>query len=594
MTLEALLNLLPFTYIFLLDTEFFSLVAGNLPTIVCLVIKELRSGKIYRFWMDELSRMATPPFPIGRDAVFIAYYSSAEWLSFLALGWPLPRNVIDFYTEYRWITNGLVWYAKSSLVDALDRFDIPSIGHDEKDEMRALIMGGGPWDASEKLAIVDYCESDVVALEKLFPYIVPRLDLKRALFRGRYMIATARMEFLGIPIDVPRYNQLLSHWDCIQEQLIDRINLDYYCVFDGKRFKSKVWSWFLYHNGIPWPRTATGRLDLRAETFETMLRLYPWIEAIYNVRRTIGKMRLRNISVGSDGRNRCLLSPFRSRTGRNQPSSARFILGTAAWMRSLVRPEPGQGLAYIDFCRQEFGIAAALSRDPAMISAYVSGDPYMRLARAAGYVPADATKESHPQQRAIFKELALAIQYGLGVRALAAKLGTTTSRAQALLDAFKRTFPQFWGWSNDVVRYAILKRKLTSALGWQRQYPIIMTQSVRNFLMQAGGADILRLSIIFAQQAGVRVLAPLHDAVLIEFDIDDAEESVAAMQAAMHRASEKVLGGFPLESEARVIVYPDRYMEDRGRATWDLVWTIVDKIERGLIQEDGDGDDDLD
>ncbi len=590
MTLESLCALLPFTYIFLLDTEFYSVVPGDRPTVVCVVLKELRSGTIHRYWMDELTRMSVPPFPTGRDAVFIAYYSSAEWVSFLTLGWSLPWNVLDFYTEFRWLKNGVMWYAKSGLVDALDAFGIPSIGHDEKEEMRDLVMSGGPWDIEERAAILDYCLSDVEALEKLFPVIVPRLDLKRALFRGQYMVASARMEYFGIPIDVPLYDRLLTHWDHIQEQLIERINWDFYCVFDGKRFKSKVWSWYLVRNGIAWPRTPSGRLDLKAETFESMLRLHPQIEPIYNVRNTLGKFRLRNITVGADGRNRCLLSPFRSRTGRNQPSSSKFVLGAASWMRSLVRPEPGRGLAYLDFNQQEFGIAAALSGDADMQKAYLSGDPYIQLARAAGYVPADATKESHSHERGIYKETALGVQYGLGVKGLADKLGTTTSRAKALLNAHKRAFPRFWAWSDDVVRYAILHRQLTSVLGWRRQYPKVTSQSARNFVMQAGGADILRLSIILAQQAGVRVLAPLHDAVLIEFDTDEAEKSVAVMQAAMRRASERTLGGFPLGSEATVILHPDRYMEERGKATWDLVWNIVDEIERGELRGADDND----
>ena len=584
MTLETLCDLLPFAHIFLLDTEFYSVVPGDRPTVVCLVIKELRSGVTQRFWQDELNRMPVPPFPIGEDAVFIAYYSSAEWLSFLALGWQLPCNVIDFYTEFRWLKNGVVWYAKSGLVDALDEFGIPSIGHDEKDEMRELIMSGRHWDIEEKAQILAYCTTDVVALEKLFPFIVPRLDLKRALFRGRSMVATARMEFLGTPIDVPLYNRLLTHWDHIQEQLIERINWDFYCVFEGRRFKSKVWAWYLMRNEIAWPCTPSGRLDLKTETFESMLRLHPEIEPIYNVRNTIGKMRLRNISVGTDGRNRCLLSPFRSRTGRNQPSSAKFILGAASWMRGLVRPEPGRGLGYVDFCQQEFGVAAALSNDPGMMAAYSSGDPYIQLARSAGYVPFHATKESHPRERSIYKETALAVQYGLGVKGLANKLGTTTSRAEALLNAHKKAFPRFWAWSDDVVRCAILQRQLTSGPSdGVGSYPKVTSQSARNFPMQSAGADILRLSIIFAHQAGVKVLAPLHDAVLIEFDINDAKESVIAMQNAMRRASELTLGGFPLGSEAKVILYPDRYMEDRGRATWDLVWTIVNEFEKRQI-----------
>ena len=50
------------------------------------------------------------------------------------------------------------------------------------------------------------------------------------------------------------------------------------------------------------------------------------------------------ILQGWDGRTRCLLSPFGSDTGR----STRFIFGPAVWIRSLIRPTEGYGIAYID------------------------------------------------------------------------------------------------------------------------------------------------------------------------------------------------------------------------------------------------------
>jgi len=42
----------------------------------------------------------------------------------------------------------------------------------------------------------------VVALERLLPAMLPRIDLQRAVaVRGRYMKAAAAMEWNGVPID---------------------------------------------------------------------------------------------------------------------------------------------------------------------------------------------------------------------------------------------------------------------------------------------------------------------------------------------------------------------------------------------------------
>jgi hypothetical protein len=113
---------------------------------------------------------------------------------------------------------------------------LDTFGAVEKDEMRALVMRGSPWTAEERAAVLDYCMSDVDALARLVPAMLPRIDLPRALLRGRYMSAAARMEHNGVPIDVPMLDKLRRYWVPIQEKLIERIDADY-GVFDGRTFK---------------------------------------------------------------------------------------------------------------------------------------------------------------------------------------------------------------------------------------------------------------------------------------------------------------------------------------------------------------------
>jgi len=106
-------------------------------------------------------------------------------------------------------------------------------------------------------------------------------------------------------------------------------------------------------------------------------------------------MRLSDLAAGKDGHNRTLLSAFRARTSRNQPSNSRFIFGPSVWLRGLIKPPPGYGIAYIDWSQQEFGIAAALSGDQMIMEAYRSGDPYLSFAKQANAAPPDATKATH-------------------------------------------------------------------------------------------------------------------------------------------------------------------------------------------------------
>src|SRR5262249_35724556 len=111
-------------------------------------------------------------------------------------------------TEFRNLTNGLPTPSGSGLVGALVYHGLPAIDAEEKNEMRQLIMRGGPWSERDRESILDYCESDVESLARLLPAMLPRIDLPRALLRGRYMAAAARIERAGAPIDVPTLERL--------------------------------------------------------------------------------------------------------------------------------------------------------------------------------------------------------------------------------------------------------------------------------------------------------------------------------------------------------------------------------------------------
>ena len=94
--------------------------------------------------------------------------------------------------------------------------------------------------------------------------------------------------------------------------------------------------------------------------------------------------------------------------------------------------------------------------------------------------------------------------------------------------------------------------------------------------MQANGAEMLRLACCKLTEDGVRVCAPVHDALLIEAADADIEQTVQQCQQAMAWASRQVLLEFALRTEVKIIWYPDRYMDKRGRAMWQEVIGLLD------------------
>ncbi len=560
-----------FSNVWCLDFEFVQ-PEGDRPTPVCMVAQEVRSGRRLRLWQNELSE---PPFSFGPESLFVAYYSSAEWNCHLALNWPLPTRILDLFAEFKCLTSGLSLPCGAGLLGALAYHGLDGIESSEKDAMRALILRGGPWSDAERVAILDYCESDVSALRRLLPAMLPQIDLPRALVRGRYMAASARMESNGVPIDVSALTTIRTNWDVIQDRLIERIDADY-GIYDGRKFKANRWeAWTANHN-IPWPRLPSGAIALDDDTFREMARTYSAVGPIRELRTSLSQLRLNDLSVGSDGRNRCLLSAFGSRTSRNQPSNTRFIFGPAVWLRGLIRPKPGMAVAYIDYEQQEFGIGAALSGDTAMRAAYASGDPYMTFARQAGAVPADATKHTHAAQREQFKVCALAVQYGMSAEGLAKKLDESVARGRELLQLHRTTYPIYWRWSDSIVDYAILHGQLQSVFGWTVHVVAnVNPRSLRNFPLQANGAEILRVACCLATEQGLRVCCPVHDALLIEAPAEEIDDAVRRCQKAMEEASQLVLSGFTIRTEPKVVRFPDRYMDKRGLAMWSAVSDLL-------------------
>jgi DNA polymerase I len=246
-------------------------------------------------------------------------------------------------------------------------------------------------------------------------------------------------------------------------------------------------------------------------------------------------------------------------------------------------------VAYVDWSQQEFGIAAALSGDSAMMQAYTSGDPYLTFAKQARAVPIDATKKSHPREREQFKVCALAVQYGMGPQSLARSLGQPEAMARELLRLHRNTYPTFWRWSDSAVNHAMLRGWLQTVFGWRVQVgPRANPRSLANFPMQANVAEMLRLACCLATERGIAVCAPVHDALLVEGPADEIENVAAYTQAAMAEASRVVLSGFELRSDAKIVCHPDRYIDPRGERMWETVVGLMAELPQAELVDSAD------
>jgi DNA polymerase I len=562
---------------------------GDQTTPLCLVALEMRSGRVIRQWQDELGPF--PPYRLDGDALIIGYMISAEFGCHVALGWGQPAWALDPYVEFRHYTNDGTLKSGDrdkgffSLDGALRYFCENGIDTAHKTDMRDRILQGPPFTAEERELILAYCESDVRALALLVQHILPTIrSLKHAVMRAKFMWATAQQERRGIPLDLPLLTRLRSQWNALQSELVATMDAPFgvYEFEDGKpHFRERLFATYARRQRMGWPTYADGSLDLRDQTFREMEGRYPQIGPLRELRYSLSKLRLNSLSVGTDGRNRTLLGPYGTKTGRNAPSNSRYVFGPAKWLRFLITPPPGRALVHRDYCQQEVQIAAVLSGDEELLEACLSGDVYLGIAKMLGLAPADATPDTHKPTRTMFKTVVLGIQYGLGAHSLALRTGVSLFEAGEILARLRARFRTFEDYAQSVVDHAGLQLEISTPFGWVMQCPPgISSRTARNFPIQSAGAEVLHVACILAERRGIHIVAPVHDAFMAETSLDRVAETSVALDRVMRDASSIVLRGYELRTDEKIISPGERFHDERGLEMWTTVEKLLVKLKR--------------
>jgi hypothetical protein len=328
-----------------------------------------------------------------------------------------------------------------------------------------------------------------------------------------------------------------------------------------------------------WPRLESGALDLDSDAFRLMFHV-PGIEGLHALRDSLRVIVGAKLPIGRDCRNRPSLFPFGTATGRN--AHARSLYNTHAGLRSfMVFPQDKIGV-YLDWRTQEVGIAAALSGDPALIEAYRSGDVYHALAVLCGLTnETDPVrwKREHRDMRDRMKPLQLGINYGMGVRSLAAGLDRHPVIASDFIERHKRRYPRFWWWRDNQALTAMLERRTESVFGW----PLRISSSPNkrtlfNFPMQSGGADMLRLAAQRLCEAGIVPCMLIHDGILFELG---SVEQIEHAKEIMRGAGRDVCDGLEIGvDEDQKLTGGARYQDKRPMAKqmWATIMRTLQNI----------------
>jgi DNA polymerase I len=177
---------------------------------------------------------------------------------------------------------------RPSLLDALQIFGLHGIDAGEKDEMRDLILDNETYDPDQRRRIRHYNRSDVIATSALLLAIADRIDMPRALHRGRYQKAVAVIDTTGIPVDTAAVAELLDNRTALKLDYIERNNMGEF--YDGTRFVEDRLTDLILRNGweTHWPLTPTGKFETGDDTLGRMAARHPELAPLARLHSQLG------------------------------------------------------------------------------------------------------------------------------------------------------------------------------------------------------------------------------------------------------------------------------------------------------------------
>ncbi len=224
--------------------------------------------QVVEIGMPALRQINGPPYPTAPDCLLITIDGTAVAGVHLSLGWPPPARVIDLMVEFRKMTNGNTAPVVGGLGGALLWFGLSTTG--------AIGATTSPRQLRRRLD----------AASALFKTMLPLLVLNHALFRGRYLVAVAKVEANGVPVNSETVQQLRIGWPLIRDHVIRNIGQNF-SFYSGRRFDLEAFTRWVAQRAIPWPRLASGQLDLGNDAFKEMARIYPVLGPIKELRTTL-------------------------------------------------------------------------------------------------------------------------------------------------------------------------------------------------------------------------------------------------------------------------------------------------------------------
>lgn len=320
----------------------------------------------------------------------------------------------------------------------------------------------------------------------------------------------------------------------------------------------------------PVKKTKTG-YSTNVDVLEKLKSKHPIIQAIMDYRMLTklnstyaeGLLKV----IGDDGRIHTTFQNMVTATGRlssTEPNLQNIPVRTelGSEIRKMFVPQEGCVLVDADYSQIELRVLAHIAGDKIMQKAFTSGEDIHRVtaSQVFGVMPEDVTSLMRRNAKAVN----FGIVYGISEFSLAEDIGVSRAEAKAYIDSYLEKYAGVRRYMHEIVEQAKKDGYVTTLMGRRRYLPELQSKNYNlrsfgercamNTPIQGTAADIIKLAMVRvadaleARQLRARLVLQVHDELIVECPVDEAEQVLKLVEAEMERVVELDV---PLLAEAK-------------------------------------------
>jgi DNA polymerase-1 len=321
-------------------------------------------------------------------------------------------------------------------------------------------------------------------------------------------------------------------------------------------------------------RTDSGHYSTSAEVLEALRGKHPVVDLLLEYRE-LSKLRSTYLDALPQqvnpitGRIHTSYNQTGSVTGRiasSDPNLQNIPIRTelGRHVRQAFIAAPGCNLLSVDYSQVELRIAAHMSNDQAMLSAFRAGQD-IHTATAAAILNITLDKVTKGQRRNA-KAINFGLIYGMSAFGLTRSSDLTLAEAEDFVEAYFKQFPGIKSYLDNMRRDAAKKGFVETLLGRRRYFPGLKSQgnpSTRareereaiNAPIQGTAADIMKIAMqrvpmaLLKNNLNGHMLLQVHDELVLECPENELKQTAKIVRNVMENAYNLII---PLQTEARV------------------------------------------